>query len=101
MPRRLNWLPAALSDLARLREFISIHNPAAANRAASSIRVGAGQLLDHPHLGKSVEDINNPNLRDLFIPFGQGGYWLRYLIRQEDIVIVRIWHGRENRNTNL
>jgi plasmid stabilization system protein ParE len=98
MPRRLNWLPSALADLVRLREFIHIHNSAAANRAASSIRAGAGQLLDHPYLGKGIEDINNPNLRDLFIPFGQGGNWLRYLIRQDDIVIVRIWHGRENRN---
>jgi plasmid stabilization system protein ParE len=84
----------------RLREFIHIHNPAAANRAARSIRAGAGQLLDHPHLGKGVEDINNPNLRDLFIPFGQGGYWLRYFIRQDDIVIMRIWHGRESRAIN-
>jgi toxin ParE1/3/4 len=99
MPRRLNWLSSALIDLARLREFINIHNPAAANRAANRIREGAGRLLDHPHLGKSVEDINDPNLRDLFIPFGQRGYWLRYLIRQDDIVIVRIWHGRENRDT--
>ncbi len=98
MPCRLNWLPAALADLARLREFIHIHNPAAAKRAACRIREGARQLLDHPLLGKSVEDINNPNLRDIFIPFGQAGYWLRYLIRQDDIVIVRIWHGRENRD---
>ena len=101
MPRRLNWLPSALADLARLREFIRVHNPAAANRAASRIRAGVGKLPDHPHLGKGVEDINNPNLRDLFIPFGQGGYWLRYLIRQDDIVVVRIWHGRENRDITL
>jgi plasmid stabilization system protein ParE len=99
MPRRLNWLPTALTDLVRLREFIQIHNPAAAGRAANRIREVAGQLLDYPRLGKGVEDINDPNLRDVFIPFGQGGYWLRYLIRQDDSVMVRIWHGRENRDT--
>lgn len=97
MPRRLNWHPQAVADLARLREFIHIHNPAAANRAATRIRETVRQLLDFPDIGKGVEDINNQNLRDLFIPFGQGGYWLRYLVRQDDIVIVRIWHGRENR----
>jgi plasmid stabilization system protein ParE len=98
MPRRLNWLPTALTDLVRLREFIQIHNPAAAGRAAHRIREAAGQWLDYPHLSKGVEDINDPNLRDVFIPFGQGGYWLRYLIRQDDSVRVRIWHGRENRH---
>jgi hypothetical protein len=47
-------------------------------------------------IGKSVDDIDDPTLRDLFIPFGQGGYWLRYLVRKENIIVVRTWHGREN-----
>ncbi|CAA9892105.1 hypothetical protein METHB2_590021 [Candidatus Methylobacter favarea] len=55
MPRRLNWLPTAFTDLVRLREFIQIHNPAAAGRAAHRIREAAGQLLDYPHLGKGVD----------------------------------------------
>lgn len=98
VPRCLSWLPQALTDLARLREFIHVHNPAAAGRAANRIREAIGKLLDHPLIGKSVDDIDDTTLRDLFIPFGQGGYWLRYLVREENI-IVRIWHGRENRDT--
>lgn len=35
---RLSWLPQALADLVRLREFINAHNPAAAGRAAKHIR---------------------------------------------------------------
>lgn len=99
MPRRLSWLPQALADLVRLREFIRLHNPAAAERAANCIRKATIKLLDHPLIGLNVTDIDDPMLRDLFIPFGQGGYWLRYLIRDDDIIVVRIWHGRENRNT--
>jgi hypothetical protein len=47
-------------------------------------------------IGKSVDDIDDLRLRDLFISFGQGGYWLCYLVRDDDIIIVRIWHGRES-----
>lgn len=98
VPRRLSWLPQALTDLARLREFINVHNSAAAGRAANRIREAALALLDHPLIGKSVDDIDDPRLRDFFIPFGQGGYWLRYWVRDDDIIIVRIWHGRESRD---
>ena len=98
MPHRLSWLPEALNDLIRLREFIHVHNPAAAGRAANRIRETVGKLPDNPLIGKSVDDINDSTLRELFIPFGQGGYWLRYLVREENIIIVRIWHGRENRD---
>ena len=98
MPHRLSWLPEALNDLIRLREFIHVHNPAAAGRAANRIRETVGKLPDNPLIGKSVDDINDSTLRELFIPFGQGGYWLRYLAREENIIIVRIWHGRENRD---
>jgi hypothetical protein len=38
-----------------------------------------------------------PELRDLFIPFGQTGYIARYLVTDTKIYIVKIWHGRENR----
>jgi plasmid stabilization system protein ParE len=95
--RRLIWLPEALQDLVRLRDFIGVHNPSAAQRAAHRIREAVRRLPDHPLIGRSVPDIERHILRDLFIPFGQAGYWLRYAVRDDEIIIVRIWHGRENR----
>lgn len=97
--RRLSWLPQALADLARLREFINAHNPAAAGRAAKRIREAVLKLPDHPLIGKSVDDIDDPRLRDLFIAFGKSGYWLRYWLMDDGIIIVRIWHGLENRDS--
>lgn len=98
MSRSLKWFPEAVSDLARLREFINTHNPDAASRAAKRIRDSARRLLSFPFVGIPVQDIDKPQLRDLFIPFGQVGYWMRYTVTDEEIVIVKIWHGRENRN---
>lgn len=98
MPRSLEWLPEALSDLARLRDFIHVHNPEAAQRAARRIREAARKLLELPFIGRPVLDVDLPELRDLFIPFGQGGYWMRYVATDNKIIIIKIWHGRENRD---
>jgi hypothetical protein len=35
--------------------------------------------------------------RELFLPFGTGGYVLRYITDMEVIVIIRAWHSKEQR----
>jgi plasmid stabilization system protein ParE len=95
--RILKWLPEAVLDLARLRDFIRVHNPNAAERAAKRILEAARKLQAHPLIGRPVTNIQQPKLRDLFIPFGQAGYWLRYTITDSDIIIIRIWHSREDK----
>lgn len=92
---KLIWEPGAVEDLSMLREFIQPHNGKAAVNAAQRIIQAANLLLDHPHLGHPMDDI--PAFNELFIPFGKRGYVLRYRIDEEKIIILRIWHGRENR----
>ena len=94
----LRWLPEAVLDLALLRDFIRVHNPDAAQRAAKRIRDSAFSLLRFPFVGIPVQDIDKPQLRDLFIPFGQAGYWMRYAVTDDKIIIIKIWRGRENRD---
>ena len=90
-------MPEALADLTRLREFIRVHNPEAAERAAKRILASTQRLLKLPFVGRPVMDIDKPAFRDFFIPFGQAGYWMRYTVTDEAIIIVRVWHGREDR----
>lgn len=97
MSSSLKWLPEALSDLVRLRDFIHVHNPEAAQRAARRLREATQKLLKFPFIGRPVLDVNIPQVRDLFIPFGQAGYWMRYAVTDHEIIIIKIWHGRENR----
>ena len=80
-PRRLIIFPAAIADLIRLREFIHAHNPNAAARAAKRIREAIKKLPEQAFLGLPVADIDNPDLRDRFVSFGQGGYWVVKLAR--------------------
>jgi toxin ParE1/3/4 len=95
-PRTLNliWSPAARRDVIRLRDFIEPHNPDAARTAAEVLKKAAQLLLEHPAIGKRMEDRED---RELFIPFGQRGYILRYRLHGDTIVILRIWHGLEER----
>ncbi|MEI6729794.1 MAG: type II toxin-antitoxin system RelE/ParE family toxin [Pseudomonadota bacterium] len=94
---RLTLFPQAVADLIRLREFIREHNPAAANRSSQKIRAAFSKLRSHPFLGHKVCDIDVAGLRDLFVPFGQGGYKIRYRVQPGEIQIIKIWHAKEDR----
>ena len=96
--RSLKILPEAIADLKRLREFIHVHNPAAASRAAKRIREAIHKIPHQPFLGHSMAEIDNPELRERFVSFGKAGYWIEYLVKSEEIHIVKIWHGKENRS---
>lgn len=98
MPHTVKWLPEAISDLSRLREFISVHNPDAARRAAGRIREAVKKLSKFPFVGIPVLEMEEQQFRDLFVAFGHAGYWLRYTVAEDAIIIIRIWHGREERS---
>jgi len=91
---KLSYSKEAISDLQRLRNFIKDKNPDAAKRIARSIRKGIGQLRTFPYLGIEVTKApNSQDIRDLII----GNYIARYLVRNNQIVVLRVWHHRENR----
>ena len=94
MPSEVTWLPEAVKDVYRLREFIQNKNPAAAQRAAKRIRQAVAVLADNPEAGRPVDDLFP--FRELLIPFGSGGYRLRYREEGRKVVIVRIHHSRED-----
>ena len=89
------WLPEALVDVQRLRLFLVDKNPTAAARAGRVLQDGAKLLASFPEAGHPMND--GTDRRELFLPFGASSYVLRYLIDRQTVVIVRVWHGRENR----
>lgn len=96
MPQ-IRWLPEALADFERLHEFVSSKSPDGAARAAQTLLEGAQLLRNSPALGRLMPD--ESGRRELFLPFGAGAYVLRYQLPDpETVVIIRIWHSRENRD---
>ena len=64
----VEWLPPALNDLQKLRNFLRSSNPEAAREAASLIIRTASTLEIHPYLGKAVADL--PGFYDIVILSG-------------------------------
>ena len=95
MKRKLLWLPEAKEDIARLHEFLKHKNPDAASRAVDLLLKGADRLIDFPEIGKPLGD--ELKRRELFLAFGAGAYVLRYVLTEKNIVVIRVWHSRENR----
>ncbi len=92
---KLVWLPAARDDIRRLVGFLIDKDPRAAERAARAIRLGADQLEQNPRVGRRMD--NDTERRELFVPFGVSAYVLRYRIHSETLVVIRVWHSREQR----
>jgi toxin ParE1/3/4 len=89
------WRERALKDIDRLYNFLFEKNEDAAAKAAQVILRGSSLLEESPRLGRPMAD--GTQRRELFIPFGAGFYVLRYFLANEIVVIVRVWHGREDR----
>ncbi|MEQ1790411.1 MAG: type II toxin-antitoxin system RelE/ParE family toxin [Rickettsiales bacterium] len=90
------WLTEALEDTERLFSFLRDKNSQAAINLAQALQGGTKLLADFPEVGRPMDD--NTKRRELFIPFGQNGYVLRYILDLEFVVIIRVWHCRENRD---
>ena len=89
----LRWTARALSDLARLYDFLAPVNRQAAARTIQSLTRAPERLLAYPRLGETLEEFAPQEVRRLII----GHYELRYTIEQETITVLRLWHTRESR----
>jgi addiction module RelE/StbE family toxin len=91
---KLFYSKESISDLQRLRNFIREKNPDAAKQIGKSIRKGISKLKLFPYLGVKVNKApDSQDTRDLIT----SNYIARYLVHNNRIIILRIWHHRENR----
>lgn len=90
---RLIWSSRALSDLSRLYAFLLPSSRKAATQVLRTLRSGALKLLEHPRLGERISQIENREVRRIFLR----GYELRYEVSGDEITVLRLWHTREDR----
>ena len=89
---KVRYTRESIADLIRLREFIEFKNPVAAHRIATELLAGIEKLKLFSKIGVQVLRAPQPeSMRDLFI----GNYTVRYLITDNEIVILRLWHAKE------
>ena len=91
---KLIYSKSAVRDLSRLKEFIFLSDPPAARRVITLLLKRLELLITFPEIGFPVSKAPKPNsVRDLFV----GQYVVRYLISNNLITILRIWHEKEDR----
>lgn len=88
--------PAAAADIERLQSFLMNFGPSAADRAVVALDNAVRSLEIFPERGRPS---GVPRVRELIVPFGRSSYILRYayIPAAGEIVVLRIWHGREQR----
>lgn len=90
---RLQWTSKSLSDPARLYEFLSPPNKAAAARVVQALVAAPEQLLANPRIGEKLEQFQPREVRRILVARCE----IRYEIQDEIIYVLRIWHTREDR----
>ena len=89
----LKWTGRALSDLARLYEFLAPVNRDAAVRTVQSLTTAPASLIANPRIGEKLEEFEPREVRRILV----GHYEMRYEIRASTIYVLRLWHTREDR----
>lgn len=89
----LKWTSKALSDLARLHDFLVTENPAAAAKAVQVLAAAPLSLRANPRIGERLEEFETREVRRILV----GRYEVRYEIQGAIIYVLRFWHTRENR----
>jgi plasmid stabilization system protein ParE len=90
----ISYTPEAIGDLIRCRKFIEQKNSEAAERISKTLRKGIKQLKTFPNIGVEVQEAPNPEVvHDLIL----GNYIVRYLLKTNEVFILRIWHHKEDR----
>uniref|UniRef100_E6QR05 Plasmid stabilization system protein n=1 Tax=mine drainage metagenome TaxID=410659 RepID=E6QR05_9ZZZZ len=89
----LKWTSKALSDLARLYEFLAPVNKPATAKAVQTLTKAPTILLTNPRIGEQLFQFEPREVRRILV----GEYEVRYEIQDSVIYVLRLWHTREDR----
>ena len=90
---RIWWSAEARDDVDRLADFIAIHDPNLADEIEHDLSQAPKKLLEFPRRGARLSDFDPREVRE----FSVANYRLRYEIAEAGIIVLRIFHVRENR----
>ncbi|POD70448.1 plasmid stabilization protein [Pseudomonas syringae group genomosp. 3] len=89
----LMWTSKALSDVARLYDFLAVANQPAAAQTLQKLTTAPIMLLSNPRIGERLKEFEPRDVRKIQI----GRYEMRYEIVDSTIYLLRQWHTREDR----
>ena len=89
----IKWSPQARNDVDRLVDFVAAHDPAKADEIEVGLSDAPKKLLHFSRLGSRLSEFDPREVRELRL----ARYVLRYELFREEIRVLRIFHGREDR----
>jgi plasmid stabilization system protein ParE len=92
---QLEWSRRALADLDRLDAFLFVKNARAAEAAIDTILAAADELRHFPLIGRPLSD-DEPEYRELPVPFSNSGYVLLYRWLNDVVEVQAVKHMRED-----
>jgi plasmid stabilization system protein ParE len=90
---KLVWSAAAWTDVGRIYAFLAEHDLDAADQAFDRLVNAPSQLLDFPRRGSRLRQTKDLEIREL----RAGSYIVQYGLKQDEILVLRFFHGREDR----
>lgn len=90
---KIVWTSRAASDLVRLHDHLKPVAPDAAARIVQMLAAAPSRLIDYPRIGERLDAYDQREVRRIIV----GDYEMRYAVERERIVILRLWHCREDR----
>lgn len=89
----LIWTDASLSDLDRIHGHLAPVNPHAAGRVVRSLALAPQRLIDFPKIGVQLKEFEPRQIHQIFVD----DYEIRYEIAGDSILVLRVWHAKEDR----
>jgi plasmid stabilization system protein ParE len=89
----LRWAASAYAVLRRIHAFLEPVNPTAAFRAVMQLINRVERIPANPRLGERLERFGGREVRRVLVK----DYEVRYEIRDTDIIVLRVFHTREER----
>jgi len=83
----------ALRDVGRLREWLGAQDSNAAKRAGRVLADAFRSLQRFPNRGNPI----GSDLREGLVRFGRYGYVIRYEVREDRVIVTRVFHALEDR----
>ena len=92
---KLEWSTAALADLDRFATFLHDRHPQLARTVAREIISKTTLLTDHPQFGRLIGGVEK--FREMLLEVAGATYAFQYGVEEQRIVILRVFHWREQR----
>ena len=86
------WSHPARDDLRQIFEYIAQDSVIYAKRVVKNIVETSMNLCNFPQKGRVIPEINDPNIREIFIY----SYRLMYQITPRDIYVLAVIHGKRD-----